>query len=74
METKKPKKWKMVIITWIAIVPLIFSIPPFLKPRLMETGLNSFSSELIAITILVIIMVYTALPLLTILFGKWLNK
>ena len=74
METKNPKKWKMVVITWIAIVPLIFSIPPFLQPKLMALGLNSFPSELIAITILVILMVYAALPLLMKLFGKWLNK
>ncbi len=74
MEAQKPKKWKSVIITWIAIVPLIFSIPPFLKPRLIALGLNSFSSELIAITVLVILMVYAALPLLVKLFGKWLNR
>ncbi len=64
METQKPKKWKMVIVTWIAIVPLIFSIPPFLNPRLVAIGLNSFLAELIAITILVMLMVFVALPLL----------
>ena len=74
MEAQKPKKWKSAIIIWIAIVPLIFSIPPFLNPMLEEIGLNSFFAQLIPITILVILMVYVALPLLTKLFAKWLNK
>ena len=74
METQKPKKWKSVIITWMAIVPIIFIIPPFLTPRLMEIGLNSILAQLISTTVLVIMMVYIALPILTKLFGKWLNK
>ena len=74
MEPKKPKKWKSVIITWMAIVPIIFIIPPFLTPRLTAIGLNSILAQLISTTVLVIMMVYIALPVLTKLFAKWLNK
>jgi len=74
MEPKKPKKWKSVIITWMAIVLIIFIIPPFLTPRLTAIGLNSIFAQLISTTVLVIMMVYMALPLLTKVFGKWLNK
>lgn len=71
---KKPKKWKMAIIVWIAIVPLIFTIMPFFKPRLIALGLNSFLTELLLTTVLVILMVYVAQPLLMKLFRNWLNK
>jgi len=74
MKTQKTKKWKSVIITWMAIVPIIFIIPPLLTPRLIEIGLNSILAQLISTTVLVIMMVYIALPILTKLFGKWLNK
>ena len=55
---KTPKKWKMAIIVWIAIVPLIFTIMPYFKPRLIALGLNSILTELLLTTILVILMVY----------------
>ena len=71
---KEPKKWKMAIIVWIAIVPLIFTIMPFFKPRLIALGLNSILTELLLTTVLVILMVYVAQPLLMKLFRNWLNK
>ena len=71
---KEPKKWKMAIIIWIAIVPLIFTIMPFFKPRLIALGLNAILSELLLTTILVLLMVYIAQPLLMKLFKNWLGK
>lgn len=71
---KEPKKWKMAIIVWVAIVPLIFTIMPFFTPRLIALGLNSVLVELLLTTVLVILMVYVAQPLLMKLFKKWLNK
>jgi len=71
---KTPKKWKMAIIVWIAIVPLIFTIMPYFKPRLIALGLNSILTELLLTTILVILMVYVAQPLLMKIFRNWLNK
>ncbi len=73
-KNKEPKKWKMAIIVWIAIVPLIFTIMPFFTPRLIALGLNSVLVELLLTTVLVILMVYVAQPLLMKLFKKWLNK
>ncbi|WP_299439831.1 hypothetical protein [uncultured Aquimarina sp.] len=64
----------MAIIVWIAIVPLIFTIMPFFKPRLIALGLNPIVVELLLTTVLVILMVYVAQPLLMKLFKKWLNK
>ena len=71
---KTPKKWKMAIIVWIAIVPLIFTIMPYFKPRLIALGLNSILTELLLTTILVILMVYVAQPVLMKIFRNWLNK
>lgn len=71
---EEPKKWKMVIIVWIAIVPLIFSINPFFKPRLIALGLNEVLVELFLITVLVLLMVYVAQPILMNVFKKWINK
>lgn len=73
-EHKEPKKWKMAIIVWIAIVPLIFTIMPFFKPRLIALGLNTIIADLFLTTVLVLLMVYVAQPLLMKLFRNWLNK
>jgi antibiotic biosynthesis monooxygenase (ABM) superfamily enzyme len=69
-----PKKWKMAIIVWIAIVPLVFTIMPFFKPVLINLGLNEFVAELLLTTAIVIIMVFVAQPLLMKLFRGWLDE
>ncbi|MBL4625883.1 MAG: hypothetical protein JKY42_12200 [Flavobacteriales bacterium] len=73
-EVKITKKWKMAIIVWIAIFPLIFSIMPICKPILLEIGLNPILTELLLIALLVILMVFVAQPILMELFRNWLNK
>ena len=70
----KPKRWKMAIIIWIAIVPLIFTIMPFFMPRLIAIGFNKILAELLLTTVLVLLMVYLAQPFLMKLFKNWLNK
>lgn len=75
MKTEKqPKKWKMAIIVWIAIVPLIFTIMPFFMPKLLALGINEIIAELILTTVLVLLMVYVAQPFLMRLFKNWLNR
>ena len=71
---REPKKWKMAIIVWIAIVPLIFTIMPIFKPRLIALGLNAILTELLLTSVLVMLMVYIAQPLLMKLFRNWLNN
>ena len=74
IEPKEPKKWKMAIIVWIAIVPLIFTIMPFFTPRLVALGLTPLLTELLLTTVLVLLMVYVAQPILMRLFRNWLNR
>ncbi len=69
---KEPKKWKMAIIVWMAIVPLIFTIMPFFKPRLVAYGLSGILADLLLTTVLVLLMVYVAQPMMMKLFRKWL--
>ena len=73
-EIKTPKKWKMAIIVWVAIVPLIFSIMPIFKPRMIAIGLDPILTELLLTTLLVLIMVFVAQPILMKTFKNWLNK
>ncbi|NQX82965.1 MAG: hypothetical protein HRT66_13370 [Flavobacteriaceae bacterium] len=73
-EIKTPKKWKMAIIVWVAIVPLIFSIMPTFKPRMIAIGLDPILTELLLTTLLVLIMVFVAQPILMKTFKNWLNK
>ena len=69
-----PKKWKMAIIIWIAIVPLIFTIMPFFTPKLLALGIPAILVELILTTVLVLLMIYVAQPFLMKLFRNWLNQ
>lgn len=64
----------MAIIVWIAIVPLIFTIMPTFNPILLRLGLNPIWAELLLTTVLVILMVYVAQPLLMKLFQNWLSR
>ena len=73
-EQNLPKKWKMAVIVWIAIVPLIFTIMPFFGPRLIAIDLNAILTELVLTTVLVLLMVYVAQPILMGLFRNWLNS
>ena len=73
-DNKQPKKWKMAIIVWIAIVPLIFTIIPIFKPKLIAIGLNAIFVELLLTSVLVFLMVYGAQPLLMRLFRNWLSR
>ena len=73
LKTDKPPKWKMAIITWMAIVPLILTIMPLMGPVLAKAGINRLLSDIILTTVLVVIMVYMALPLMSHLFKSWLS-
>lgn len=73
-RNSQPKKWKIPVIVWITIVPLIFTIIPVFKPLLLAIGQNEIITELILTTVLAILMVYLAQPFLMKLFRNWLNN
>lgn len=73
MEHKsKNGKHKMAFIIWLAIYPLITVLSHFLGGYLQP--LPAMLRSLILTVIAVPVMVYFLVPLLSRIFGPWLNK
>ncbi len=69
---KQPPKWKMAIIIWLAIYPLITIIFLLFNNQIL---LIHPMLRTLAITVVVVpIMVFILIPNYTKLFGKWLFK
>jgi antibiotic biosynthesis monooxygenase (ABM) superfamily enzyme len=69
---KQPPKWKMAIIIWLAIYPLITIIFLLFSNQIL---LIHPMLRTLAITVVVVpIMVFILIPNYTKLFGKWLFK
>ncbi|MDL5049873.1 hypothetical protein QQ054_28070 [Oscillatoria amoena NRMC-F 0135] len=70
---KPPKKWKMAILIWIAIYPIITLMFTFLGPVFMQ--INPLPLRTLLITVIAVpLMVFVAIPLLQKLMAKWLYK
>ena len=67
-----PSRYKMTIISFLAIWPLVHFIPPILQPYL--STLNNIARETITTAAITIAMSYIALPIMTVIFKKWLIK
>ena len=67
-----PPRHKMAFIIWLALTPLILSIPPITEPLLSELGLIKPIPVLITCAILVVLMTYAVMPLMSRIFKKWL--
>jgi antibiotic biosynthesis monooxygenase (ABM) superfamily enzyme len=68
--TPPPPRYKMVIVTVLAIYPLSTILPPALGPFL--AFLPTLLRGLLISTLLVLLMTYIVMPLLTRLFARWL--
>ena len=70
---KPPKKWKMAIVIWLAIYPLITLIFTVLGPYLVQ--INPLPLRTLVITLIAIpIMVFILMPFLQTLLRNWLQK
>jgi antibiotic biosynthesis monooxygenase (ABM) superfamily enzyme len=65
-----PPRYKMMVVTLLAIYPLILLVQATLVPLLAEWPLPL--RTLVTAALLVCLMTYGAMPLLTRLFGRWL--
>lgn len=65
-----PPRYKMVVMTWLAIVPLIFLIPPVIIGFLMDWP--SFIQILPVAAIITLLMTYVVMPLMIRVFKFWL--
>ena len=69
-EVHGPAKYKMVIVVFLSIFPLLLIIPPLVAPLL--TFLPPVASQAIQVIGIVALMTYVVVPLMTRLFGFWL--
>lgn len=70
---KPPKKWKMAIVIWLAIYPLITTIFALLGKQLIL--IEPLPLRTLIITIIAVpIMVFILIPTLQKLLHKWLTK
>jgi antibiotic biosynthesis monooxygenase (ABM) superfamily enzyme len=70
---KPPKKWKMAIVIWMAIYPLITSIFFFLGKYLIQ--INPLPLRTLIITLIAVpIMAFVLIPFLQKVFKNWLFK
>jgi antibiotic biosynthesis monooxygenase (ABM) superfamily enzyme len=70
---KPPKKWKMAIVIWLAIYPLITSIFALLGKQL--TLIEPLPLRTLIITVIAVpIMVFILIPTLQKLLSNWLSK
>ena len=68
-----PKKWKMAIVIWLAIYPLITTIFVLFGQQLIQ--INPLPLRTFAITIIAVpVMVFGLIPLLQKVLHKWLIK
>jgi len=70
---KPPKKWKMAILIWLAIYPLITLIFTVLGKHLIQ--INPLPLRTLIITLIAVpIMVFILIPTLQKLLHNWLTK
>lgn len=66
-EKKWPPDWRMVLVAYAAIWPLVHFIPPLINPWLPE---QSLVQSLLSTAVITILMGYVSLPLMEALYRK----
>jgi antibiotic biosynthesis monooxygenase (ABM) superfamily enzyme len=69
---KPPKKWKMAIVIWLAIYPLITLVFMLFGRYLMQIDIVPLRTLIMTI-ILVPIMVFVLMPFVMKLLGNWIK-
>ena len=65
-----PPRWKMALVTILAIYPTVNLVNISLRPLI--GGLSPWLAGLAAIPIIVLLMTYVVMPLMTRVFAGWL--
>ncbi len=66
----QPPKYKMVIVIFLSLFPLLLIIPPLVSPML--TFLHPVAGQALLVIGIVALMTYVMMPLMTRLFAFWL--
>lgn len=72
-EVTPPPRWKMAIVTWIAIYPIITVLLLMLGPILLGSLPIPVVTLVLSVT-LVVLMTFIVMPLLTRAFRPWLQR
>jgi hypothetical protein len=67
-----PPRYKMVLMTWVVIFPLINLIPPLLQRVLKPLSLHPLAQAGLGTLFMVTLMTYVVMPRVTKLFSPWL--
>lgn len=67
-----PKRWKMWVLTCVAIYPIITALGYLLQAR--TPGLPVYAHFLIMVPIAVALLLFLVMPALTRLFRPWLSR
>jgi len=68
-----PPRWKMALLTWIAVWPVSMLVPAVLLP-VLGPGFNKILAAGLIAAGIVLILTWLAMPLLVRLFRKWLHN
>lgn len=69
---KAPPKWKMAVVTWISIFPLLLLVSILLQP--ITSGFGPFLRLAVGTVICVPIMTWIAMPMARRMLRRWLFK
>lgn len=70
---KPPKRWKMALVIWLAIYPLLTVVSLFAGPYISKIEFVPLRTLVLTI-ILVPLMVFVMIPTVQRLLKSWLNK
>lgn len=70
LSGKYPPRWKMALISMLAIYPLVNLLNIILTPLI--AGLSPWVGGLVATPIIILLMTYLVMPFMTRIFSRWL--
>jgi uncharacterized protein len=65
-----PPRWKMAVVTWLALAPIVMIVQPLLMP--VVAPLPSWGQITIMAGVMVAVMTWLVMPQMTKLFSSWL--
>jgi antibiotic biosynthesis monooxygenase (ABM) superfamily enzyme len=71
-----PVRWKLFLVTWSVIYPLVLVVPLATAPLLRRLSIppNVYFDTLVVTGVVVLVMVYVVMPRYTSLVQRWLVR
>ena len=71
-KTGKPVKWKLFLLVWVAVYPLILGLSKLLA--LLQLGFPGWLNTMLISIVLVSLMLFLIMPFINSSFSKWLSQ